>query len=523
MADCSPTPRTVSGIARTVTLFEDRAKVVRRARVTLDPGAHWLAVDGVSAFVDNRSIRAEVVDGSATLVSARPRRVVLWESDTEASEIARLDEAHRNATREVGRLTDEIAGFEATRMRLNALHGQWIGALAAVPPGQQSGEDWTTAYGSMTSALAETLEAEEARRVEREVARDQQCVTRRRLDAAQITRPVCRAIIEVQLECQARGEVVVDVTYDTPCALWRPEHHAHHITPEEGDQGEVEWTTYATVWQATGEVWEDVELRLSTARPSKAGRAPLLAEEVLATRAKTDEEKAKVSVELRDETIQVAGLKTGRRRVDEMPGVDDGGAPLELKAGARVSIPSDGRPFRVEIRRFRTPAALSRVLMGERATVAHFKAVLTLTDDVPVLAGPVHLARGDVMVGRGQIEFVAPGEPFELGFGPDDGLRVKRRRHEERDRARLTGVKLVERTVDLYLSNLSNEVRTVDVQERIPVSEIDDVEIRLDAQGWDHDRDNGIVSKRVMVPANGTLELSMMYVIRAKPNVNLPF
>jgi len=50
-----------------------------------------------------------------------------------------------------------------------------------------------------------------------------------------------------------------------------------------------------------------------------------------------------------------------------------------------------------------------------------------------VLAGPVLLVRGTELVGRGRVRFVAKGEPFELGFGVDDGIRVRRQVADERE------------------------------------------------------------------------------------------
>jgi len=42
----------VAGKAVKVTLYEDRAEVVRRAVVPVQPGAQWVAVGGVTPFVD---------------------------------------------------------------------------------------------------------------------------------------------------------------------------------------------------------------------------------------------------------------------------------------------------------------------------------------------------------------------------------------------------------------------------------------------------------------------------------------
>ena len=53
-------PRAVSSRAVRVTLFEDRAEVTRAAKAKVASGAGWVAVAGISPFVDERTVRQRV-------------------------------------------------------------------------------------------------------------------------------------------------------------------------------------------------------------------------------------------------------------------------------------------------------------------------------------------------------------------------------------------------------------------------------------------------------------------------------
>jgi hypothetical protein len=301
------------------------------------------------------------------------------------------------------------------------------------------------------------------------------------------------------------------------------------------------WKTHATVWQRTGEEWRDVHCRFSTARPTSAASPPLLGDDVLFLQRK--QEKATI-VEAREQTIAAAGLDRGARAVQEMPGVEDGGEPLSFEAPRPVTIPSDGQPFRVELSERRMPCTVDLVAHPERGEAAHVRATATLTGGGPILAGPLRLARGnsiaepsgarrdasgealpsrmrEVFVGRGKIAFIAEGEPFEVGFGVDDGLRVKRRVDEERDTTPVIGTQKWKRTLKLYLSNLGGEARRLNVVERIPVSEIADVEIDvLDPGGAQIDKD-GFARFDVELAANATRELTLVYKVEAAAKVRL--
>src|SRR5580658_8822097 len=97
-------------------------------------------------------------------------------------------------------------------------------------------------------------------------------------------------------------------------------------------------------------------------------------------------------------------------------------------------------------------------------------------------------------MGLSKARFVAPGEPFELGFGVDDGIRVRRREKEKRETVPITSTQRVTRTVKVWCSNLSGEPKVLKVAERVPVSEIADLEVKvLDAADGRFEPKDGIV------------------------------
>jgi hypothetical protein len=98
----------------------------------------------------------------------------------------------------------------------------------------------------------------------------------------------------------------------------------------------------------------------------------------------------------------------------------------------------------------------------------------------PLLAGPVDLIRGSGLVGRTSVLFVAPGERFELGWGPEPSLRVTREVELlEQERRTLSAWTRKPRKVTVKLSNIGPTPRTLALEERIAVSEIEKVEVEL--------------------------------------------
>lgn len=518
--DAAPEKRApLESKARSVTLFEDRAEVVRVVRAKVAAGPQRVAIGGVSVLVDDRAVEARVAE-PARVRAARVRWVLHGERVMGREEIEALEreqEAAADRVRAADLALDRAARREA---QVGQMLWQWAQSMATAPRGIRKEEvldRWRAALFELDSAAGEARAAAAAARAERLCADDDRRRAAARLAEGRRERPRAEAVIEVDLDVEQGGELEIEVTYRVACALWRPEHLARL-----GEGGAVELVTWATAWQATGERWEDVTARFSTARPARVATPPRLSDDVLSLRRKTAEERSRVVVEAREQAIAVAGLDRGARAVEEMPGVDDGGEPLVLEAMHPITLPSDGRPLRVEVSRRALKGQAELVLFPEAHAAAHVRATLTNTGAGPLLAGPVRVARGQSLVGRGKLGFVGAGEPFEIGFGTDDAVRVRRSVDEERDTAFLGGQR-IKRKVTVYLSNLSGVAKRVLVTERIPVSEVAEVEIAMgEAPGWTVDKD-GFVKGRFELGANEAKAVSFSYEIKASSGAVLPF
>lgn len=542
----SETRQQIDSTAVRVTFFEDRAEVARKARCRVQKGASWVAVRGVSAVVDDPTVVATVSDIrgairddirdaarviAARVIAARVVRRVRHVPAASPGEVEALEAAFLQAARARQGAEDALRRAQALEGRCAALFDTLLQAVQRVPlvSDEAGGEpEWRAGFAEIDEAGRAALDQVSACQAALLAAREEEARAGLRLGEARKVQPLHETEVEVQIEAQAEGEVEIDLTYRTPCALWRPEHVAQLVSRTEGEKTvhEIALRTLATVWQRTGEAWRDVECRFSTARPAQSAQAPLLSDDVLESRRKTDAERGRVVVEAREQAIAVAGLQRGARAVDEMPGVEDGGEPLWLRAPRPATIPGDGQPCRVEISEAVLPCQVDLVSFPERSEAVFVRATATHQGDAPILAGPVRLLRGSETVGSGRLLFVARGEPFELGFGPDDGLRVRREVEEARDTS-ILGTQKITRTVRVFLSNLSGAPRRLTLTERVPVSEVEDLKVAVTAATGARPREqadpDGMIRFDVTIEGRGQRELQLTYRIEAAAKVHLPF
>ncbi|MBA2664294.1 MAG: mucoidy inhibitor MuiA family protein [Bradymonadaceae bacterium] len=513
----------VSSRAQAVTFYEDRAQVVRSARVELGLGSHNVVIEGVTVLVDDPSlgVRARLVGApgaeAVAVSAARVRRMVRMVNEMSSGEVDAIELRERECEGQVRRAKMALKMVKLERARLRQLEKRLLKEARYVPSAEASKPaDWDDAFAQLEAAIAKTYESADAAREAIGEATRAHERAQLLLDQARARHPEYLALIEVQLEVTTGGTVELELDYFTPCALWRPSHLARLVREP---MARLEIGTLATVWQATGEQWEGVTCRFSTARVGKAAEPPRLDDDVISARAKSDEERRVVNVEARDLTIGSTYVG-GARAVDEMPGVDDGGEPLCFEASGPVTIPSNGEPFRVEISVTELACEVERVAFAELSGVPHLRARATWKGEHALLAGPVALMREGEFAGRSSIEFVGVGEAFEIGFGVESALRVSRRVDDKHETTKITGKNLLTRTVNLFVSNLSGEPKQLELLERIPVSEIDDVVINVLDDGYRPDTD-GFVHIKLKLAARETLTRTFRYRVEYASNVNL--
>ncbi|MFD7645052.1 DUF4139 domain-containing protein [Kitasatospora sp. NPDC059795] len=508
-----------------VTCLEDRAQVERTAEVELAAGVHRLRLGPVTALAVDRSLHARLLgaDGAETgrgrvldvrLVRSWEPPAPLAPGPDDSALRRRVHDLERAYAAE-SRRQDRLEARLALLAQLAADLLREIGEGAGV--GELEQARWSRELDRVDAereSYGEQLRASRQRATELMAAQGnaELALARAEQEPAEL-----RAFVELSVECAEPGRFLARVGHLTACALWRPAYRAELVG------GALRLETEAVVWQRTGEDWSGVALTLSTARSASAGEPPALAEDRLVLRERSAQEKKTVEVELREQVISDAGpLEPG------LPGVDDGGEVRVLRAAEPVSVPSDGRAHRVPVSAFETAARSEFAAAPELSELVTEVVSFRNASGHALLAGPVDLVRGSGFTGRGTLEFTAAGAPVRLSFGSSDGLRVVREADERREGAGLGDRRtLLTRTVRLHLSRFSapgeDAEQVVTVRERIPVSEVQAVEVRLRKDRCSPPPDeldaDGVVRWEVPLPPGGRRTVTLVYEVSATAKV----
>jgi uncharacterized protein (TIGR02231 family) len=494
-----------------VVVMEDRAQVERTGQVAVS-GATKVELGPIALVAVDRSL--EVTAEGASLLDAR---LVRRRREKPAGGLFADATALRREVQQAERALVALADHRGlVQTRVDALAHARVEVLRGVAEGAGAGRVDTEAWTQQLDELARAQQdADERMRIaHRDHALGEKRLAEARGALAQAEPPEPEVECMLVLSLDGDGEARITARYQVPCAAWRPAYRARL------DADVVSVEADAVIWQRTGEDWNDVAIALSTARPTLGTTPPVLYEDRLTTRPKQDAEKRQVDVAVREVAIET----TGEGGADELPGVDDGGETRLLTVPSKVRIPSDGMPHRLRLFDFTAPAQTRCVCVPELAPEAVVVARFDNRASVPLLAGPVDLARTSGSVGRSTLSFTAPGERIALSFGSEDGVSVLRDEQIERDTSRLTGKLTRRNTVTLHVSNASNVARKLQIEERILVSEVKEVESEVITKACspapsEVDKD-GICRIELELPANGTRTAKLVWEVQASGKVS---
>lgn len=320
--------------------------------------------------------------------------------------------------------------------------------------------------------------------------------------------------ILVSMEAEKEGAGFLRCGYQVPCAQWRPQHEAHLLSEDK-----VILINYGVVWQNSGEDWNNAELILSTSKPSLGLDVLIPDEDIMRLRKKTSEEKKKIKIAVRDEEV----YRTGVEEVSgEPPLPSDGGEALFYKITEKVTIPSTGRPHIINLGKYETDGTSSLVAIPELDNKVYLRTLVKNTQNKPFLAGPLSLHREGTFTGRGDLKFVGAGEDFCLWWGSEDLLRLERYVDKKEDKASLLHKRQILYKVKLHIRNLSGEEKLIKIQERIPVSELEEVKVTVKDLPEKPDK-NGFVFINVSPGPSEEKEINYSYIMEIDKEVDYGF
>jgi uncharacterized protein (TIGR02231 family) len=460
---------------------------------------------------------------------------------------------------EIELLTQKYQLLQARQDALNDRR-KWLRALGeqsrdfarGLAQGQMKPQDCADFFTFTSEQALKDAEAAQDFEIQLKQVQQDLAAKKRELSRKQGYEQNDRTAALITVELAEGGVFELEISYLVMDASWYPQYDVRvQAHGEEEGKGEVELTYVGMVQQTTGERWENVQLSLSTARPSLAAVLPELEPWYLTTYQPPQPRrmmatagaapgapmafKAQMSRSMDGDNEAMFG---GAMPLMAMPApppitaeistttVEKAGAALVFRAGRSVDIPSDNSPHKTTIARDSLPCQFDYVTAPALEENMHLRATITNTTERVLLAGETNIFLSGEYVGSSRIKQVAPAEEFKIFLGIDDNLKVKRELIERSvDKGNLLqrDVRVTTYAYRITVHNYTTTDKKIVVRDHLPVSQHERVKVKIQSiQPSPSERDKlEILRWRFTLPADGEQKLEYRFTIEQPQDMHI--
>lgn len=505
----------LSSTIKEVTVYSDRALVTRLASAEVTTEPTIFAFRKLPGWVDDGSVRVSVSAGR--IVDVRAQRDYLARSTDEDYKAA--EDAQKALANQMAALNDELRILDAEKAQIESIKAF---SLEKVTKDMTMGPISVDTYGQVVRFISDSLRSTaEARRnviIKRDALAPEIQAANLRLGEMRNLTQLEETTVLVTLQSSQDTTSDIKLTYLLPGATWEP---MHELRTKASDPNSVEVASFAVVTQTSGEDWSNALLTFSTQSSTQSIHIPELEALTLgdthtATRLMSKQASsftraqeafksqnylwnkmnqksfsARKFEQVYQDNLQYLEIVQSKT-VQIFQSLQSRGTTAHFKSEDTATVRGDGRSVRLRIGRSTLKASQKIVAAPEQSLNATRTLQLTNSSKLPFLPGKVALYRDGAFLGMTELEFIAAGESFALFLNVEDQLKLNRVLDKKlssivrKKRTRMTIAFIV--TVE----NLSAQETTLDLADRIPVSQnkeikIDNVrinpEVKPDSQG----------------------------------------
>lgn len=325
--------------------------------------------------------------------------------------------------------------------------------------------------------------------------------------------------IAVDVQCVHPGRLTLAVSYYVEGASWQPVYDARVYF----EKKQVDLSLFGLVSQSTGEDWNNVNLIISTQRPSLGGVMPELSSWWLSPlpppqTALTDQFAPNIGNYKAAKVVYAQTEQTGVSAI--------------FKITRPVTIKSDGTTQRVPITALNLPADFEYASTPKLSLYTYLKSTVANNQKAILLPGLVNVFLDGNYVGQSSVnKALGVKEKFDLYLGVDEGVSVKRELIEEKSEdvlfANIPSPNKVSRySYKISVENYKTLPITLNLFDQIPVStdkkiNVKDVKYNPDPAQRDYKDRKSVMLWQLKIEPGQKKEIFYSFAVERPRNVEI--
>lgn len=488
-----------------VTVFLSRAQVVREIKARIAAGESNLVLGGLTAELDPQSIQVSGT-GNTVIMGIQHNQNYL----DEANLPAKLKVLQDSLEYYVARLTEEqnqkaILEKEEQLMEANQKIGGTQQNLTVAE--LKAMADFFRSRMS-DIGIAKIKTDKKIKETNEKVAKLKRQISEQRGFLARNT-----SEIVISVSSKAATSATLQVSYIVSNAGWYPVYDLRATDTK----SPVELNYKANVFQQTGEAWENVKLRLSTANPALGGKKPELytwfvdfpRPMPLAGRA------AGVMIRGNKSIRQEADAPAEIEEVYDLESVSNYVSIIQTSLNTEfdISLPytvaSTPKPTVVDVARHQVEAVYQYATTPKLDGDAFLLAKATGWEEYSLLPGEANVFFEGTFVGKSFIDPNNIKDTLAFSLGRDKRIVIQREKVKDFSSRRTIGSNQRDRyTWEISVRNTRSEPVKITVEDHVPVSQNSQIEVTVDNTGGaKYTAENGKLVWEVSLQPNETKKL----------------
>jgi uncharacterized protein (TIGR02231 family) len=329
---------------------------------------------------------------------------------------------------------------------------------------------------------------------------------------------------EIRVTVQSKAKITTPVTikYMVGGTGWAPKYDIR----VEDVKSNIELGYQAKVINQTGEDWERVKLVLSTAAPAKTQQVPVLKPWLLNYRNRAHNEG--LLDKYRPKIINEQQAKKLSGGLDIVQGVqyaevDVSALGVEFKIKEKYTIPSDSKPYLVDVTDYDLPANYKYSVVPKVDSDAFLIAQITGWEKLNLLEGKTNLYFRGTYIGNSYIKPQYANDTLDISLGRDPKIMVNRAKVEDKFSKKVIGTNKKETfTYKITVRNTNSTKVKLSLLDQIPVSQESDIVVeKIELSGGKLDDLTGALKWNFDLDPGEAKEVTIAFSVKYPKNKNV--
>lgn len=501
-----PIERKVSSVVSHVTVFNSQAQVTRTAKINLEAsGVFNIVFDKLSPFINMNSLEVKANE-HLTILSVSSRNDLLNKNEKPA-DIILLEDSLEN-------INAALADFKADKETIVyqkdlMLANKNVGSIQTGVKYDEL-EDLMNLYHKKLDDFK---------------------VNWFRLGKLETKYYAYKNTVEQQLAAYNNGKLTlnneviltvksdnkvqdaqIDLSYLVGNVSWQP----FYDIRIKDNKSNVQFFLKANITQSTGEDWNNVNLKLTTANPAEGGIKPELQTNWLGFQNNRNYDLKEIAASSRDMLIdEDAPTQKSIKSKFSKPTVSQNMFNTEFETNIAYTIPSDNQNHQVDLTSFAQSAIYGYAVVPKLNKEVFVTAQVLANDLINQISGEANVYFDGTFTGK---TFVSPtaNDTLLLTLGKDKRIQVERIKLKDFSSKSFFGsTKKEQTTYEIKVKNTQKDVIILTIEDQIPVSNNSEIEVKLlEYEGATYDANTGKLTWKMELKADESKSVKFSFEVK---------